>query len=147
MKTHRTDLETPSPQEVVWRRMATEMFSQGASEDQVQQALRKAGCLALIRRQICEQTRHLVPVDRAANRREGLRAFVIGTGLCALGVLLLTAIALTHDRSASESALAFGGRRVALFSWGLLAAGFTPMLFGLWKLLTGSATSIVPTRR
>ena len=136
-----------SPQEQAWRRMATEMFGAGASEDEVQNALRKSGCLAHLRREICEQARRAIPVDRGAHRRAGLKAFLFGVALCALGAALWTFAALHHLEHPGDTASLSGGRVMILASIACFVTGFTPALFGLWKLATGSSVAIVAPRR
>jgi ferric-dicitrate binding protein FerR (iron transport regulator) len=141
--------EPPSPQEAVWRRMASELFQAGASEDAVQHALRKAGCLAYLRREICEQARRETAfADRGRHRRVGLRAFLFGFAMCALGVAIWVTAALVHMTDPTNTAFLAGGRSVLLGAVGCVVVGFTPMVFGLFKLITGSAVAVVaPPRR
>jgi uncharacterized membrane protein len=128
--------------------MATELFEAGASEDAVPNALRKAGCLAYLRREICEQARRrAAPGERAQHRRAGLRAFVFGFAMCALGVGLWVTAALAHVNDPANTALVAGGRSVLFAAIGCVVVGFTPMVFGLIKLLTGSSMAVVAPRR
>ena len=116
-----------------WREQAAYMFATGQKRPAVEAWLKSQGCPPRTR---AELLRKAHAKGRGHHRRAGLRALSIGLVMWAIGALCLWV--------AYAGIPAGGGVRVhasglLLFGGAFLLAGATPILFGVWKFLTGSA--------
>ncbi len=115
-----------SPTDRHWQRLARTLFEQGHEEPAVMAALRRQGAKVYMAADACAATRHhFRNVHHMAHRTDGLKGLVGGAALCLLGAL---AVLVLH-------ALLVGG--------GLFFTGLPMVVFGLYKVLTGSSVPIV----
>ena len=122
-----------SPVDRHWQRIARKLFEEGHEERDVMEALRRQGAKAYMAADACKATRsHYRNVHHMAHRKQGLMAVVMGVGLWLLGGVVLLAAANGW----------FVGR-LFLLSGGLFVGGIVPVVFGLYKVLTGSTVAIV----
>ena len=115
-----------SPSDRHWQRIARTMFDQGHEERAVMDALREKGAKTYMAADACAATRHhFRNVHHMAHRKDGLKGLVAGAAMCLVGAAI---VLLAH--------LLFAGI-------GLVFAGLPLMVFGAYKLLTGSSIPLV----
>ncbi len=122
-----------SPTERYWDRIARKLFEQGHEERDVMEALRRQGAKSYMAADAVAATRRYYRnVHHMANRKEGLVAVASGAMLWLLagGVVL----AAMHG---------WGVGRLIITAGGLFISGIVPVVFGLYKVLTGSSVPIV----
>ena len=125
--------QSASPMDRHWQAIARQLFEQGHEEKAVMEALRRQGCKTYMAADACKATRsHYRNVHHMAHRKEGLLAVVVGLGLWLLAGLFLLAAA---------NGWLVG--RLFLCAGGLAVGGIVPVVFGLYKVLTGSTVAIV----
>jgi hypothetical protein len=122
-----------SPMDAHWQTIAAGLFEEGRQERDVMEALRRQGAKSYMAADAVRATRVLYRnVHHMAHRKEGLKAVVVGLAMWLGGVAIVLA-AYFGD--------AFIGRMM-LFAGGLFVAGIVPVVFGLFKVLTGSTVAI-----
>lgn len=115
-----------SPSDRHWQRVARKLFEKGFEERAVMEALRQQGALAYMAAAACEAMRgHYRNVHHMAHRKDGLRGVIVGACMCAIGAALVLLVHL----------VAYGG--------GLFLAGAGAVVFGLYKVLTGSSMPVM----
>ena len=122
-----------SPTERHWDRIAHKLFEQGHEEHDVIEALRRQGARSYMAADAVTATRRYYRnVHHMAHRKEGLVAVASGAMLWLLaGVVALAAM---HG---------WGIGRLLWTAGGLFISGIVPVVFGLYKVLTGSSVPIV----
>ena len=122
-----------SPVEAHWQAIAARLFEEGHEERDVMAALRRQGAKAYMAADAVRATRvYYRNVHHMAHRKEGLKAVGVGLAMWAGGAAIVLAAYLGD---------AFIGR-LMLFAGGLFVGGIVPVVFGLFKVLTGSTVAI-----
>ena len=122
-----------SPMDAHWQAIAARLFEEGQQERDVMEALRRQGAKSYMAADAVRATRvHYRNVHHMAHRKEGLKAVVVGVAMWLGGVALVLAAYFGN---------AFIGR-LMIFAGGLFVAGIVPVVFGLFKALTGSTVPI-----
>ena len=124
-----------------WRNEALAAARNGTDERTIESWLKENGCPPRTRQDIVLKAR---AQRRTHHRGIGVKAMGLGLLAFAGGAVLLAA-------SVGGIPVADGVRmaspRGALAGAGLIAVGLPPLLFGAWKMLTGSSVAIEPTER
>ncbi|MEP6504277.1 MAG: hypothetical protein ABJD97_13160 [Betaproteobacteria bacterium] len=117
-----------------WRNEALAAARDGMHEREIEAWLKGEGCPPRTRGEIVAQARG---ARRTHHRGAGLKAFLLGLGVCAAGAAMLVFGLVgvpvgDHLRAYSPRFLLAGAAFVAL--------GMPPLVYGLYKTLTGSQT-------
>ena len=123
-----------SPVDAHWQAIARKLFEEGHEERAVMEALRRQGCKTFAAADAVQATRrHFRNVHHMTHRKAGLRALVTGAAMW-LGAAAIVFFA------ASGGVVAV---RLIELVWGLVIGGMVPVVFGLYKVLTGSSVPLV----
>ncbi len=122
-----------SPMDRHWQRIARKLFEEGHEERDVMEALRRQGAKTYMAADAVKASRRYYRnVHHMAHRKQGLVAVAGGACLWLLaGVVVLAAMN------------GWGVGRLIFTAGGLFVAGIVPVVFGLYKVLTGSTVAIV----
>ena len=114
-----------TPMDRHWQAIARKLFEEGHKERDVMAALRRQSCKSFVAADAVKATRHHYRnVHHMAHRKAGLKALVVGAALCLGGGTLFLV----------------GG----MFAGGsMFVSGLVPLVFGLYKALTGSTVALV----
>jgi hypothetical protein len=114
-----------SPMDRHWQAIARQLFEQGHEERDVMEALRRQNCKSFVAADAIKATRHHYRnVHHMAHRKAGLKALVVGAALCVGGGALFMVGPLFAGAS-------------------MFVSGLVPLVFGLYKALTGSTVPLV----
>lgn len=110
-----------------WQAIARKLFEEGHEERDVMEALRRQNCRGYMAADAVKATRRYYRnVHHMQHRKEGLKALVAGALMCGCGGALLLV----------------GMGSFVLYAGGLFVSGLVPLIFGLYKALTGSTVAI-----
>jgi hypothetical protein len=124
-----------------WRNECLAAARHGTDERTLEQWLRENGCPPRARQDILAQARG---VRGLHHRAIGAKALGLGLLLCAAGLAL---IGISVIGVPAGGGMRVHSTRLVVFGAAALAGGLTPLLFGLWKMVTGSAVPVDATRR
>ena len=124
-----------------WRNECLAAARHGADERTLEKWLQENGCPPRTRLAILTQARG---VRRLHHRGSGAKALGLGLLLCAAGLAL---IGISLIGVPVGGGVRVHSAKVVMIGAVVLAGGLTPLLFGLWKTVTGSAVSVDVPRR
>ena len=119
-----------------WRNECIAAARHGTDQRTLENWLKENGCPPRAREDILTQARG---VRRMHHRGTGAKALGLGLLMCAAGAAFIAFS--VHGVPVGDGMRMHSGR--ALFGGGaMLVSGLVPLLFGLWKTLTGSAVEV-----
>jgi hypothetical protein len=120
--------QVSTPMDRHWQAIARTLFEQGHEERDVMAALRQRNCKTFVAADAIKATRHHYRnVHHMAHRKAGLKALVAGAAFCTAGAAIFL----------------LGMGHLFYLGGSMFVSGLAPLVFGLYKALTGSTVPLV----